>query len=314
MYEKFQNKTSPSLIVEALFYKEDGSNQSEVVAFLASRVKARAIAAEGTKIIVRKSRYFNGDLRIHPGSMVVAYPDRNVSFMGRSIFDSLFQPFPAPTPLEEETKPVYHGIRTYRRLSDTQNPFTVYAMQYDPRTYILLRDMLSTYGATLLNHVDNTALFLPDAKYIEVFNAPKDSNDPIIVRPGDWVTITRRDNELPFFSMYNTSVFHTIFAPHDFTKKDTMTEQTDHLYKVREEADRLYKFGTLVPSVAEETEYTKNRNKVYDALAIVRGPEARDLDFEILTNDLMKLLADAYNEGFDLGLTTAETNPYQDWA
>jgi hypothetical protein len=417
MYEKFQNKTSPSLIVEALFYKEDGSNQSEVVAFLSSRIKARAIAAEGTTVVIRFGGFRANDYRIYPGFRAVAYPDKSFAVLTQQFFDANYHPlptgghyvaktdgylkdalvveahyylpdesnavdvrrfldnrlnrlsiststvnhktgaslpaigavqdrgdsisttwvypgqvaivhgedptvvfalpldrfhdlyipveltkFPSPLPVEEKTKPVYHDIQTYRRLSETQAPFTVYAMQYEPeRNYILLRDMLSPYGDTFQHLHDTTALFLHDPRYIEVFNAPKDSTVPVTVRPGDWVTITRRDNELPHFCIYSTSVFRTIFTPHDFTKKVTMPA---------EKADHLYKADLLTSHVPAESDYSKNLSSVYDALAILRV-NPREQDFEFAAKEIMELLAYAYNEGFALGLTTAETNPYQ---
>jgi hypothetical protein len=36
--------------------------------------------------------------------------------------------------------------------------------------------------------------------------------------------------------------------------------------------------------------------------------------FELVTNELMGLLADAFNEGWSKGVEHSQVNPYVDWA
>ena len=61
-----------------------------------------------------------------------------------------------------------------------------------------------------------------------------------------------------------------------------------------------------------QSDYSTNLSSVYDALAILRI-DPREQDFEFAAKELMELLSSAFDEGFDFGLTTAETNPYTNW-
>jgi len=62
----------------------------------------------------------------------------------------------------------------------------------------------------------------------------------------------------------------------------------------------------------DQSDYDTNLSSVYDALAILRVAP-REQDFEFAAKELMELLSTAFDEGFDFGLDTAQTNPYTDW-
>jgi hypothetical protein len=89
----------------------------------------------------------------------------------------------------------------------------------------------------------------------------------------------------------------------------TITTNTANNYITTAPKETVTHTPVAIPA---QSDYSTNLTSVYDALAILRVA-AREQDFEFAAKELMELLSSAFNEGFDFGMETAETNPYTDW-
>jgi hypothetical protein len=310
-----------ALLVQAYYYLPDRSNEAAVQTFLGKHFDGvKAVKTErhdGTKVKLPclAVPYQKGStMYMYPGRVAVVYGENpaQVTTLNLARFLDLYMPVTVtpldipPAPLEESPKPVYPDIRTYRRLSDSKMmPDIVHAMRYQPeRNFTALRDLLCPYGSVFgTNNLG--ALFRPEEQYIEIASLSKDSfNKPLTIDPRCWVTITQRGgDQLPRLCMYSDNLFHETFIAYDPPKANTVPKNDEPL--------QLATYSRP-DETGPETEYQTNRNKVYDALAVLRTPNNDD-KVEIVTTELMDLLSIAFNDGFSLGLETGQTNPYVDW-
>jgi hypothetical protein len=284
----YRSIAKPHRLVEAVYYAKDGHNVEDVRAFLEAR---HTSAWGGPHTRMGGPRYETicfddtpgSTLYIHPGYLVYVYADTLKTIA--TTYDAFHQYFTKdPMPV------VMNHSQTYKRSSSPSRVDAIqYVAGYNERA---VDELLKYYGHTVASlHSDSSRVFRfrPAKDKVAVSGLPStDTEFPI--EDGTWVTVTTIPDDLPLLKLYADNEFHAFLTPHHFEEQDTpVTEPT------------------------ESTEYDQNRTAVLDSLAYLRASTS-DQMFELVTNELMGLLADAFNEGWSKGVEHSQVNPYVDWA
>lgn len=296
-------------VVEAHYFSADRSNVDDVLDFLRkyhANVFVTETRNEHTQkmlpciAIRRQEDHGSSTTYVYPGSVIVVPKTGPFSVCDRDLeyFDKNYTPYTEPVLAVRDTA-FYQTDETPLRTVETMLYYSDRSNRAEVEAFINSRlDGLSAWPPKYT--------YPAGARY-ELIAISVPGKKTRYLSPGMAVGIFTDTKEVDchpvsYYDAYFTRINHP-------TEKETPVEDTRSLFPLQKPNETEYKIGGLE---TPETDYSKNRNKVYDALAMLRTP-TNDDKVEITTNELMELLSDAYNEGFDFGVEVAQTNPYQNW-
>lgn len=293
-------------VVEAYYFSADRSNVDDVLTFLR---KYYAPFLTQTDHADTKAKLNCIAVPYKPGSIAYFYPGRVITVTKRADFpfsshaledfQKYYSPYIEPTPTVRDTA-FYQTDEAPTRTVEVMLYYSDRSNRAEVEAFINSRLAgLCPWGDSYTHHAG--------ARY-ELIAISVPGKKTLYLSPGMAVGIFTDSKEVDchpvnYFDNYFTRTNHP-------TEKETTVENDNPTLRYLQKPNETeYKISGLE---TPETDYTKNRNKVYDALAVLRN-NASDPHFENVTTELMDLLSDAYNEGFDFGMTAAQTNPYVDW-
>lgn len=301
--------TTPRTIY-AMEYLSDRSNQDDVIRFIQNfaHSKADPYKAGGAYELVHAKQIDGTDLWICPGSMVYVYADkqREIAFMGSDLFPHYFKPF---TP---EGRTIY--VRADNPTGDRSEAH--HFLQSEKDNLKALINFLSPYGKVSTSTVfyDGKVQFYTDPRTIKVATTWTDSIK-VNITDDTWIVITAPSNpdSLPTLQLLSDGTFRNTFI--SSTTLNATTKPKEPIVTSSTTTNNFH-FSTPAPAATSieinAKPYDENLSAVYDALAILRV-DPREQDFEYAAKEMMELLSQAFNEGYDFGMDVAQTNPYTKW-